>query len=41
VIRLLADKPTPREFYDQMTALYPSRLNPGIIWLGAQALLGG
>jgi len=41
VIRLLDDKPTAREFYDQMTALYPDRLNPGVIWLGARALLGG
>jgi hypothetical protein len=39
VIRLLDDKPTAREFYDQMIALYPDRLNPGIVWLGAQALL--
>jgi glyoxylase-like metal-dependent hydrolase (beta-lactamase superfamily II) len=38
-IRLLADKPTAREFYDQMTGLYPDRLNPGVVWLGARALL--
>jgi glyoxylase-like metal-dependent hydrolase (beta-lactamase superfamily II) len=41
VIRLLDDKPTVREFYDQMTGLYPDRLNPGVVWLGARALLGG
>jgi glyoxylase-like metal-dependent hydrolase (beta-lactamase superfamily II) len=41
VIRLLDDKPTTREFYDQMTGLYPDRLNPGVVWLGARALLGG
>jgi hypothetical protein len=41
VIRLLDDKPTAREFYDQMTRLYPDRLNPGVVWLGAQGLLGG
>ena len=41
VIRLLDDKPTAREFYDQMTGLYPDRLNPGVVWLGAQGLLGG
>ena len=41
VIRLLDDKPTAREFYDQMTGLYPDRLNPGVVWLGARALLGG
>jgi hypothetical protein len=41
VIRLLDDKPAAREFYDQVTALYPDRLNPGVVWLGARALLGG
>jgi len=40
VIRLLDDKPTAREFYDQMTGLYPDRLNPGVVWLGARGLLG-
>lgn len=41
VIRLLDDKPSAREFYDQMIALYPDRLNPGVVWLGARGLLGG
>ena len=41
VIRLLDDKPTAREFYDQMTGVYPDRLNPGVVWLGARGLLGG
>jgi len=41
VIRLLDDKPATREFYDQMTGLYPDRLNPGVVWLGALGLLGG
>jgi len=41
VIRLLDDKPTAREFYDQMTGLYPDRLNPGVVWYGALGLLGG
>jgi glyoxylase-like metal-dependent hydrolase (beta-lactamase superfamily II) len=41
VIRLLADKPAAREFYDQMIGLYPDRLNPGVVWLGARVLLGG
>jgi glyoxylase-like metal-dependent hydrolase (beta-lactamase superfamily II) len=41
VIRLIDDKPAAREYYDQMTGLYPDRLNPGVVWLGAQALLGG
>jgi glyoxylase-like metal-dependent hydrolase (beta-lactamase superfamily II) len=39
VIRLLDDKPTAREFYDQMIELHPDRLNPGVVWLGARALL--
>jgi glyoxylase-like metal-dependent hydrolase (beta-lactamase superfamily II) len=38
-IRLLDDKPTARDFYDQMIALYPDRLNPGVVWLGARRLL--
>jgi hypothetical protein len=37
--RLLADKPSPREFYDQMLELYPDRLNPGPVWYGALGLL--
>ena len=41
VIRLLDDKPTAREFYDQMIELYPERLNPGVVWYGALGLLGG
>ena len=40
VIRLLEDKPTALAYYDQLTALYPDRLNPGVVWLGAVALLG-
>jgi len=40
-IRLLDDKPAAREFYDQMTGLYPDRLNPGVVWLGARGLFGG
>ncbi|MEV7394309.1 MBL fold metallo-hydrolase [Streptomyces sp. NPDC091215] len=40
-IRLLGDKPTAREFYDRMTALYPDRLNRGPLWYGAVGLLGG
>ena len=38
-IRLVDDKPTARDFYDQMIALYPDRLNPGVVWLGARRLL--
>ncbi|MER5408493.1 MBL fold metallo-hydrolase [Streptomyces sp. NPDC002769] len=39
-IRLLGRNPTPREYFDQMTALYPDRLNPGPVWYGAVGLLG-
>jgi glyoxylase-like metal-dependent hydrolase (beta-lactamase superfamily II) len=37
--RLLAEKPKPREFYDQMLDLYPDRLNAGPVWYGALGLL--
>src|ERR1700730_18856226 len=37
--RLLADKPSPREYYDQMINLYPDRLNVGPVWYGALGLL--
>jgi glyoxylase-like metal-dependent hydrolase (beta-lactamase superfamily II) len=40
VIRLLAGKPAAREFFDQMIALYPDRLNPSPVWYGALGLLG-
>jgi glyoxylase-like metal-dependent hydrolase (beta-lactamase superfamily II) len=38
-LRLLADKPSPRQFYDQMIDLYPDRLNVGPVWYGALGLL--
>jgi hypothetical protein len=41
VIRLLDQKPTVREFYDQMIGLYPDRLNRSPVWYGALGLLGG
>ena len=37
--RLLDEKPTPREYFDQMLALYPDRLNPGPVWYSALELL--
>jgi glyoxylase-like metal-dependent hydrolase (beta-lactamase superfamily II) len=37
--RLLADKPSPREFYDRMITLYPDRPNVGPVWYGALGLL--
>ena len=35
----LDEKPTPREFFDRMLALYPDRLNPGPLWYSALELL--
>jgi hypothetical protein len=37
--RLLAGKPSPREYFDHMTRLYPDRLNVGPVWYSAVALL--
>jgi glyoxylase-like metal-dependent hydrolase (beta-lactamase superfamily II) len=37
--RLFAEKPSPREFFDQMIARYPDRLNKGPVWYSAAALL--
>ena len=39
--RLLVGKPSPREYFDEMTALYPERLNVGPVWYTAVALLSG
>lgn len=39
VERLLATKPSPLSFFWAMLELHPSRLNPGALWSGAQALL--
>jgi len=37
--RLRDEKPTLREFFDRMLALYPDRLDPGPLWYGALGLL--
>lgn len=37
--RLLAAKPSPRAFFDQMPQLYPDRLNVSPVWYSALALL--
>src|SRR5246127_4412469 len=37
--RLLAQKPSPQEYFDAMIALYPDRLNVGPVWYTAVALL--
>ncbi|MGW2156902.1 hypothetical protein [Nonomuraea sp. NPDC001699] len=37
-LEVVAAKPTPREFFDEMTQRYPDRLNPGTVWLNAQRL---
>src|SRR3984885_2386774 len=38
--KLLSSKPTPLEFYNQMIALHPDRINPGSLWSSALTLLG-
>jgi len=38
-IRLLADKPTPLEFFDEMMKLHGDRLNPGPLWYSGLGLL--
>jgi glyoxylase-like metal-dependent hydrolase (beta-lactamase superfamily II) len=40
VIRLLDDKPTAKDFFDEMVTRYPDRLNRGPVWYGALGLLG-
>ncbi|HET9155211.1 MAG TPA: MBL fold metallo-hydrolase [Myxococcaceae bacterium] len=37
--RLLAQKPTPRAYYEAMLALYPDRLNRGPLWYSGVGLL--
>ena len=37
--RLLAEKPAPRAYFDEMITLYPDRLNVGPVWYTAVALL--
>ncbi len=36
--RLAQTTTTARELYDQMLALYPERVNPGMLWTSARAL---
>jgi glyoxylase-like metal-dependent hydrolase (beta-lactamase superfamily II) len=36
--RIAETTTTAKELYDQMFALYPQRVNPGALWLSAQAL---
>ncbi|WP_411088900.1 MBL fold metallo-hydrolase [Streptomyces sp. 061-3] len=38
--RLLDEKPTPQQFFDEIIARYPDRLNIGPVWYGAHGLLG-
>ena len=40
-LRLLAEKLSPREYFDEMITLYPDRLNVGPVWYTAVALLSG
>ncbi|MFJ8389456.1 hypothetical protein ACIQ9Q_33980 [Streptomyces sp. NPDC094438] len=38
-IRLLADMPTPLEFFDEMMKLHGDRPNPGPLWYSGLGLL--
>ncbi|MEE6258728.1 MBL fold metallo-hydrolase [Plantactinospora sonchi] len=40
VERLLVEKSTAREFFDEMVRLYPDWVNPGPAWYGALGLIG-
>jgi glyoxylase-like metal-dependent hydrolase (beta-lactamase superfamily II) len=40
VKRLVAGRPTPQVYYEQMVQLYPDRLNHGPLWYSGLALLG-
>jgi glyoxylase-like metal-dependent hydrolase (beta-lactamase superfamily II) len=40
-LRLFAEKLSPQEYFDEMIALYPDRLNVGPVWYTAVALLSG
>ena len=39
--RLLAEKLSPRDYFDEMIALYPDRLNVGPVWYTAVAAAAG
>jgi glyoxylase-like metal-dependent hydrolase (beta-lactamase superfamily II) len=41
VKRLVAQRPTPQAYYEQMLQLYPERINRGPLWYSGLALLGG
>jgi glyoxylase-like metal-dependent hydrolase (beta-lactamase superfamily II) len=36
--RVAAATTTARELYDQMLAIYPDRVNPGVLWISARAV---
>ena len=36
--RIDAATTSARELYDQMLAIYPDRVNPGVLWISARAL---
>lgn len=36
--QVIADKPTAREYFDEMTGHYPDRVNPGMVWFSARQL---
>lgn len=41
VDRVLEASTTPMELFEEMTRLHPERINPGILWFGALALVPG
>jgi hypothetical protein len=41
VDRLLENQPIPIEFFEAMAVLHRERINPGVLWVGAQTLLAG
>jgi glyoxylase-like metal-dependent hydrolase (beta-lactamase superfamily II) len=40
VLSLLEARPSPRQFFDEMRARHPDRINPGPLWYSAVGLLG-
>ena len=36
--RIAANTQTAKELYDQMLAIYPDRVNPGVLWISARGV---
>ncbi|MET7460432.1 hypothetical protein [Nonomuraea sp. NPDC005501] len=39
-LKVIATRPTPRAFFDEMTRRYPERVNPGTVWLNTRGERG-